>query len=132
MAVGGPKALLTFFKLDVGSVKSLYFFRDLFTFIGFRVTYENEQEVDLTNGEVTIVVYHGFNVVGSGVYILNTGINALFFRVKSRQEVDRVYDEFLKVRQITVSPSDPCREEEGGHSVFFKTSEQITIGIISE
>ncbi len=127
------KPRFAFFKLDVGSVESLEFFTALFTFLEFKITWQSEQEVDFTNGEIGIVVYHAFNVVGSGIYILNTGINALFFRVKGRKEVDRFADKFLKVRRIPTTTNESWREkEEGKYSVFFKTPELITIGIISD
>lgn len=128
------KPRLAFFKLDVGSKESLKFFEALFTFLKFQISYKDDQQIHFSNGETGIVVYHGFNVTGSGIYVLDTGINALFFRVESREEVDRFYDEFLKVRRIPITTSDNkyIREEEGRYSIFFRTAERITIGIICE
>ncbi len=126
------KPNLVFFKLDVGSKESLKFFTDLFKFLKFNLVYQDEQQVHFTNDNFGFVVYHMFNVTGSGIYVLNTGVNALFFKVQDKQEVDRFYSQFLKVRRIPIKTNSAFIQEEGEYSIFFETPEKITIGIISD
>ena len=126
------KSELVFFKIDVGSAESLTFFKDLFLYLDFKLTFELDHQIHFTNGQMGVVIHHCFHVSGSGIYVMDTGINTLFFKVDSREKVDKFYEKFLKVRQIPITTNEIGREEEGGYSIFFKTPERITVGIISD
>lgn len=126
------KGSLGFIKIDVGCAHSLALFTDLFNTLGFKQGYTNDRHVEFTDGATKFVVYHGKNVSGSGVYVIDTGINALFFKVKDKQAMVDFYARFILPRKIRVRFGDPMREDERENSLFFDTPEHITVGIVSE
>lgn len=125
------KSRISFFKIDVGSAESLKFFKEMLVCLGYEITFERDHFSNAVNEGIEVLVYHSFNISGSGIYILNTGINSIFFEVESKKDVDEFYKKFLKPRHITIRRNDPAIMEEGMYSLFFDTPEMTTVGIIS-
>ena len=122
---------LSFLKIDVGSNDSLLFLKDLLICLNYKIISEGGHWFHAEQNGTEIAVYHSLHVSGSGAYILNTGVNALFFTVKDKVEVNKIYENFLKPRHVKVRPNGDRHNEEGKYSMFFDTEEKIVIGIVS-
>lgn len=118
-------------KIDVGSKESLAFHGDLLTFLGYKKVHENDQSMSFQNKDSEFLIYHGANMSGSGLYVLNTGINALFFKVANKAAVNKFRDKFLKPRKIEYTTNDGRHVEEGEYSMFFRTPELLIFGVVS-
>jgi len=126
------KTNMRFFKIDVGSKESLQLHKDILLHLGYKIIYQNNLQANMKNEDSEILVYHGYNVSGSGMYVLNTGINVLFFHVQDKKDVDTFKNKFLTPRKIVFTNKDSMFiPEEGDYSVFFRTPELITIGVVS-
>lgn len=141
------KTQITFLKIAVGYKKSIPFYKDLLTCLGYKVKDENDRMLNLSNGETEFFIFHSVNMTGSGIYVLDSGVSSIFFEVPSRGAVDKFYDKFLKPRKIEPRWNWFDRTDEGGkviertvrvnakeegkYSLFFETPEKITIGVLA-
>ena len=134
------KTQITFFKIDAGSKKSMRFYRDFLTYFGYKIKYEDATKLKFSNGGTEFFIFHSVYTTGSCMYILNTGINAIFFKVPSKRAVNKFYNEFLKPRKIEPRWNGKAikrfmrtnAKEEGKYSLFFDTPERIEIGILTD
>jgi hypothetical protein len=124
-------AELSFMKIVVGSKDSLTFHKEIFAALGYDIN-DNSENMFIAKGQKSnFLVYHGSNMVGSGVWLLDTGVSAQFFKVENKKAVNEFCKKVLDPRQIKPRPNNKHREEEGKYGIFFDTPEKITIGVIS-
>jgi len=128
-------ARMVFLKLEVGCAASLYFFKDIFTYFGWKVTYEDSTKILVTDDIIVIAIFHGSNISGSGIYVIDVGCNTFFLEVETKEEVDKFEQEFLIPNRIPTRRNETEKyqkeEEEGSYSIFFDTPDRLTVGIIS-
>ena len=129
-------AHVVFLKLEVGCAASLYFFKDIFAYFGWKVTFEDSTKILVTDDIITIAIFHGSNISGSGIYVIDVGCNTFFLEVDSKEAVDKFEQEFLIPNRIPVRRGETekyqKKEEEGNYSIFFDTPDRLTVGIISK
>lgn len=132
---------INYFGIQVVNKKSLYFFRDLFFYLGYKLTKHFRfkkhrfEELVFCDNKMQFNVFvedKGMqNTEGSGIDIIHSGVDTFFFKVEDKKVVAKFIKDFLKPRKINFRFNNPYREEEGKYSVFFNTPEKLTIGIVS-
>ena len=121
---------------------SLLFYKDLLTCMGYKVVRKfaglnggSLREMAFCNGASEFSVFIDEtgrkNTEGSMIGFLRSGVDAFFFKVKGKEEVDKFIKEFLKPRKINFRFNSPDVKEEGEYSVFFNSPEGMYIGIVS-
>ena len=50
----------TFFKIDVGSKKSLRFYKDFLIYFGYKIKYEDATKLNFSNGETDFFIFSEF------------------------------------------------------------------------
>ena len=115
--------------------KSFPFYKDLFSFLGYEIIRDKEDGISVTKKgspdiwiDVTDPKY-----IPNGFHRKNTGLNHLAFKVESKEEVDRFYNEFIKPKNIKTLYETPkvfLEYEPNYYAVFFEDPDRIKIEVL--
>src|SRR5256886_8525417 len=113
---------------------SLPFYRALLDYLDYRVSYEEPGVLGMSNGTTD------FWLIGTPAdrgrhapHRKNPGLNHVAWRVTSRADVDRFYEEVLKSRGIPPLYSGPREDPEyrpGYYAVFFEDPDRLKLEVV--
>lgn len=113
--------------------KSLPFYKDLLTLLGYKTIIEEKWGFGMSNGGTDIwVVGTGIKFKPNRFHRKNTGLNHVAFGVKSKRDVEQVIEKFLKPRKIKPlydSPREYPEYEKGYFAVFFEDPDRVKLEI---
>lgn len=114
--------------------KSFPFYKDLFLFLGYEVISDKENSLAFRKEgtpdfwfKVTEQKY-----MKNGFHRKNTGLNHLAFKVDSKEEVDRFFNEFIKSKNIKTlyeTPKAFPQYETDYYAVFFEDPDRIKLEV---
>ena len=114
--------------------KSLPFYKDLFSYLGWQVVKEGAKHAGFTDGSAEIWLKEtGEDYKKSGYHRKRTGVNHLAFRVKTREEVDQFYREFLVPRKISSlygSPKPFPQYTNKYYAAFFEDPDRLKLEVV--
>jgi catechol 2,3-dioxygenase-like lactoylglutathione lyase family enzyme len=129
------KTSLYHLQLNVSDAKtSLPFYKDLFTYLDYKITDESPEHIGVSNGGTDFWIIQTDKAHKENKFHRkNTGINHLAFRLNSKEEVDTFVNEFLKPKGIGTLYDTPKIFHEYGseyYAVFFEDPDRIKIEVM--
>ncbi len=113
--------------------KSYEFYKKLLEYLGYRETVKLDWGFAfINNGTSLWFEKTPKDGVEKGYSRRRTGLNHIAFRVDSKEEVDKFFEEFIKGNKIATlyeSPKPFPEYEEGYHAIFFEDPDKIKIEI---
>lgn len=113
--------------------KSLPFYKELLTFLGYSVVSESPDHLGMRNSPTDVWISEtDSKFKAKGFHRKSTGINHICFGVKSRAEVDKFNNEFLKKRKIPALYNSPKAFPEytkDYYAVYFEDPDRIKIEV---
>lgn len=129
------KARVNHIQINVSSrEKSSSFYKDLLGYLGFEIYHEDDQILMMMGNGFLIGITETEDAYKKNYFHRkNTGINHLAFFVESRDDIDKFYEEFLKVKNIETlyfSPKEFPEYMEGYYAVFFEDPDRIKLEVL--
>ncbi len=129
------KTSLYHIQLNISDAKvSLPFYRDLFTYLEYRIIDESPEHIGVSNGGTDFWIIETDKAhKANKFHRKNTGINHLALRLNSKEEVDIFVNEFLKPKEIpTLYDTPKTFPEYGGeyYAVFFEDPDRIKLEVM--
>lgn len=113
--------------------KSFLFYKDLLTYLGYKVKTEAKWGLGMTNGKTDLwVIATSEKYKGNSYHRKQTGLNHISFGVEKKNDVDKFTEEFLKTRKIKPiydSPREFREYTEGYYAVFFEDPDRIKLEV---
>lgn len=115
--------------------KSFPFYKELLLFLGYRIISDKKNSVGFRREGTSDLWISATKAeyVKNGFHRKNTGLNHLAFKVKSGEEVNRFFNEFLKIKEIKTlyeSPKPFPEYEPNYYAVFFEDPDRIKIEVL--
>lgn len=113
--------------------KSYDFYKELLEYLGYRVKTKQDWGFAFLNRDLSIwfeKARKGY--IERGYHRKRIGLNHIAFKVNSKEDVDKFYQEFLKVNEISTLYNTPKRFTEYGHNyyaVFFEDPDRIKLEV---
>ena len=124
--------------LNISNPKiSFPFYKDLFNYFGYRLITEEENDHIAFRKKGTTdfwIVATDDKYILNGFHRKNVGVNHFAFHVDSKEEVDKFYNEFLKVKNINTlynSPKSFPEYTSDYYAVFFEDPDRIKLEVAS-
>ena len=129
------KASVYHLELNVSDPKiSFPFYKDLFAYLGFRITYEDKIIFGASNGELSFWIKKTEDKYKKNIYHRkNPGLNHLAFKVESQEDVDKFYKEFLVPRKTPILYNSPKKFPEYSgdyYAVYFEDPDRIKLEVV--
>ncbi len=113
---------------------SLPFYRDLLTYLEYRVMTSTVDVLGMSNGSTDFwIMGTPSGSVAARPHRKNAGLNHIAFRVGARTDVDRFHDEFLKPRAVPVlygGPRDYPQYRNGYYATFFEDPDRLKLEVV--
>lgn len=128
------KASVYHIQLNVSDKnKSFKFYNDLLGYLEYTKIFNDDKVLGMTNKTTDLwLVQTRASYKKSGFHRKNTGINHLAFKVKSKTDVDKFCEEFLKPRKIKTlynSPKAFPEYTDKYYAVFFEDPDRIKLEV---
>ncbi len=127
------KTHLYHLQLNV-SARSLDFYKDLFTYLGYKIIDESDEYIGVSNGTTDFwLMKTEEKYLVSGFHRKNTGINHLAFAVEGKEAVDQFSNDFLKTRRIPTLYNTPKLFPEYGpnyYAVYFEDPDRLKLEVV--
>lgn len=124
------KASFDHVKINVSDTD---FYRELLTYLGFRIVKEHVSGFGATDGRIDGVwVSKAPQKYIREINFQTTGLNHLAFNVESKEEVDKFYKDYLVTRKISVlhEPKEYPQYVSGYYAVFFEDPDHIKLEVV--
>lgn len=128
------KTRLGHLQLNVkNSAVSFPFYKDFFKYFEYKFIADDEGYFGVSNGTTDFwIMATEEKYKANTFHRKNTGINHLCFRVDSKEEVDKFYNEFLKTKNILTLYSTPKLFPEYApdyYAVFFEDPDRVKLEV---
>ena len=129
------KTSLYHIQLNVSDAnKSLPFYKELFEYLEYKIIDESPEHIGVSNGSTDFwIIETGSSYKQADFNRKNTGRNHLAFNVGSKENVDKFYEEFLKVRGTSILYDSPKIFHEYSpsyYAVFFEDPDRIKLEVM--
>jgi len=130
------KVKLNHLQLNVSDKEASFtFYRDLLSYLGFSIVYEDESTIGFENDGFDIWL----NVtedkrLPNKFHRKNTGLNHLAFSVDSKEDVDKFSADFLNARGISTlynTPKPFPEYSENYYAVFFEDPDRMKLEVVA-
>ena len=123
------------FQIQVSDIqRSAKFYAGLFGELGFVKVFENKSMVEWSKeGTRILVAQSPKDLLSHGFHRKRIGLNHIAFRATSRQEVDRLYQEYLIPNEIPVlygGAKDWPDYDPGYYAVYFEDPDRIKLELV--
>ena len=116
------------------NVSNPTFYKDLLTYLGFKLLHEYPNGFGMGDGTVDLCVFETKPNKQSHIFNRQaTGLNHLAFRVSTRAEVDTFHKEYLLANKIPVlygGPKEYPEYEPGYYAVYFEDHDRIKLEVV--
>ena len=113
--------------------KSFPYFKELLKYFDYEIEFENDQYLGMTNGAIDIWLEHtDVKYRDDKFNRKHTGINHFAFRVDTKGDVDKFYNDFLKPKNIHVlyeTPKPFPETTEKYYAVYFEDPDRIKLEV---
>lgn len=128
------KARLEHIQINVSKKDNVKFYKDLLTYLGFKVILEEETFVGMGDGENSIWIQETEDKFKKNKFHRkNTGINHIALKVTKKSDVDEFFEQYLKPRKIKTLYGTPKLFPEYGedyYAVYFEDPDRLKIEIM--
>lgn len=120
--------------LNVSDKKSFPFYKELLSYLGYELFEENEGSLAMITESMGVWLHETHeNHKNVNYHRKGTGLNHIAFRVDSKENVDKFYNEFLKPRGIKTLYGTPKHFPEYTdkyYAVFFEDPDRIKLEVM--
>src|SRR5262245_38679714 len=118
------------------NVSDLSFYANLFAYLEFPVIDQGSDYLAVNTGNIDLWAIKLDSKHGHTIFHRKTkGLNHLAFRVRSKEEVDRFYKEYLLTKRLTVlygGPKSHPEYDENYYSVYFEDPDRLKLEVMSK
>lgn len=113
--------------------KSFPFYKELLALLGYKILFEKGPVLGMGNKTTDIwLIQTSVKFKSNKYHRKNTGLNHISFGVESKDDVDQITKDFIKLKNIRPlynSPKEFPEYEAGYYAVFFEDPDKIKLEI---